>query len=224
MQGLGETKAFEYEAGKPVHFKVVGLLSNSLLQGKLLIGEANFTKVFPKINGYRFFLAGCDDESKDAVAAALERRLGDVGMDVSDAGAVLSGMLAVQNTYLRTFQSLGALGLLLGTVGLAITQLRSVLERRQEIAAMRAMGFTQNRLAKVVLGETAALLLLGIGCGALCATLAVLPHAIINGIQPPLLQPLLIVFGIVLFGLIAGLLAVRQVANMPLIESLRSRC
>ncbi len=95
-------------------------------------------------------------------------------MDVSDARGVLSGMLAVQNTYLRTFQSLGALGLLLGTIGLAVAQLRSVLERRQELAVMRAIGFTRRRLASVVMRETAVLLLLGIGCGALCAVVAVL--------------------------------------------------
>ena len=68
----------------------------------------------------------------------FENRLGDIGMDVTDANRVLSAMLAVQNTYLRTFQSLGALGLLLGTVGLAVAQMRSVLERRQGVAVMRA--------------------------------------------------------------------------------------
>ena len=34
----------------------------------------------------------------------------------------------MQNTYLSTFQSLGGLGLLLGTIGLAALQLRNVLE------------------------------------------------------------------------------------------------
>ena len=58
-----------------------------------------------------------------------------------DAREQLAQFLAVQNTYLSTFQSLGALGLLLGTIGLAVVQLRSVLERRGELALMRAGGF-----------------------------------------------------------------------------------
>ena len=62
-------------------------------------------------------------------------------------------MLAVQNTYLETFQSLGALGLLLGTLGLATVQFRSVLERRQELALMRAAGFRRGRLAKMVMSK-----------------------------------------------------------------------
>ncbi len=87
---------------------------------------------------------------------------------------------------------------------------------------MRAIGFTRKRLAGVVMSETASLLLMGIGCGAICAVLAVLPHAILNGLKPPIVEPLVIVFGIILFGMLAGLIAVRSVARMPLLESLRS--
>ena len=219
--GVGEVKAFEYEADRPIHFRVVGLLSNSLLQGRLMIGESNFEEQFPDISGYQFFLIGTGGSPAEQVASVLENRLGDVGMDVSDAKSVLAGMLAVQNTYLRTFQSLGTLGLLLGTIGLAVSQLRSILERRQELAVMRAMGFTRKRLAGFVMSETASLLLTGIGCGAVCAILAVFPYAILSGLKPPVLEPLIVVGGIIVFGMLAGLLAVRQVVRMPLLESLR---
>lgn len=222
MGGIGEVKSFEYGSGKVIHFRVVGLLSNSLLQGKLLIGNDNFETVFDDISGYQYFLIACGEADREPISRALENRLGDVGMDVSDARTVLSGMLAVQNTYLRTFQSLGALGLLLGTIGLAVSQLRSVLERRRELAVLRAIGFTRRRLAAMVMNETASLLLAGIGCGAICAILAVIPHALLSGLDPPVIEPLLIVAGIIVFGMLAGALAVRRVVRMPLMESLRS--
>ncbi|WP_236622042.1 ABC transporter permease [Novipirellula maiorica] len=221
QKGIGETKVFEFEPGKPLYLKVVGLLSNTLLQGKLLIGESNFESQFSDLSGYRYFLIDAEPDKTDQAAAALENRLGDVGMDVSQSESILASMMAVQNTYLRTFQSLGALGLLLGTVGLAIAQLRSVLERRSELAVLRAIGFTRQRLSAIVLRETSILLLVGIGCGAVCAMLAVLPYGVLSGINPPWIEPLLIVMGIVVFGLLAGLLAVRQVAKMPLLDSLR---
>ena len=221
-EGVGETRSFEYESGKPIHFRVVGLLLNSILQGQLMIGETNFEAHFPAINGYRFFLFGGGDGDLESRRAILENRLGDVGMDVQETRAVLSSLLAVQNTYLRTFQSLGALGLLLGTVGLAVTQMRSVLERRRELAVMRAIGFTRGRLAKLVLGETVVLLMAGIGCGVLCAVLAVLPYAVANSIRPPILEPLAVVAGVILFGMLAGLLAVRRVVTLPLLSSLRA--
>ncbi|QEG00861.1 FtsX-like permease family protein [Stieleria maiorica] len=220
IKGIGERKAFVYDT-HTIHFEVVGLLENSLLQGRLIIGESNFQSAFPQISGYRYVLIRSDDQPADKVASALENRLGDVGFDASDAGQVLSGMMAVQNTYLRTFQSLGGLGLLLGTVGLAIAQLRNVLERRNELAVMRAIGFTQVRLAAMVMGETASLLLIGIGCGVVCAVVAVLPHAFSGGVAPPVVEPILVVLGIVLFGLLAGLIAAWKVVRMPLLESLR---
>jgi hypothetical protein len=222
LGGIGEVKSFDYGAGNIVYFRVVGLLSNSLLQGKLMIGNENFEKTFEEVSGYQYFLIACRDADRDAIASSLENRLGDVGMDVSDAAAVLAGMLAVQNTYLRTFQSLGALGLLLGTIGLAVSQLRSVLERRRELAVLRAIGFTRKRLAAMVMSETASLLLAGIGCGALCAVLAVVPHAILSGLKPPLIEPMVMVIGIILFGMLAGIIAVGRVVRMPLMESLRS--
>lgn len=220
--GIGEVKAFEYEAGKPIYVRVVGLLSNSMLQGRLMIGEDNFETAFPDISGYRLFLIDAPEQQGERVSSVLESRLGDLGMDVSRTEAVLAGMLAVQNTYLNTFQSLGALGLLLGTIGLAVAQLRSVLERRVELAVMRAIGFTRGRLSTIVLGETAILLLLGIGCGAACAVLAVLPYSWISGLRPPIVAPVLLVAAIIAFGMTAGLVAVRQVGRMPLIESLRA--
>lgn len=187
-----------------------------------MIGEDNFETAFPDISGYRLFLIDAPEQQGERVSSVLESRLGDLGMDVSRTEAVLAGMLAVQNTYLNTFQSLGALGLLLGTIGLAVAQLRSVLERRVELAVMRAIGFTRGRLSTIVLGETAILLLLGIGCGAACAVLAVLPYSWISGLRPPIVAPVLLVAAIIAFGMTAGLVAVRQVGRMPLIESLRA--
>ncbi|TWU58837.1 FtsX-like permease family protein [Rubripirellula tenax] len=222
MGGIGEVRSFEYESGQPTFFRVVGLLSNSMLQGRMMIGENNFEHSFPSISGYRYFLIAAPPDDADGVASTLENRLGDVGMDVSRSDDVLAGMLAVQNTYLRTFQSLGALGLLLGTVGLAVAQLRSVLDRRVELAVMRAIGFTRRRLATVVMGETAFLLLAGIGCGALCAIIAVVPYSYISGTELPIVEPVLIVVGIMVAGMLAGLVAVARVGRMPLLESLRS--
>ena len=76
----------------------------------------------------------------------------------------------MENTYLATFQALGQLGLLLGAAGLAIVLLRSVWERRGELAAAAPLGFRRQALAWLVMVENAFLLLaglvVGISCGA----------------------------------------------------------
>ncbi|SMP51854.1 ABC-type antimicrobial peptide transport system, permease component [Neorhodopirellula lusitana] len=221
--GIGQVKSFDYGSGKSISFEVVGLLAGSILQGKLLIGQQNFETVFENESGYRYFLIRTNNEaSPDEVSGALESRLVDVGMDVQSADRVLAGLLAVQNTYLRTFQSLGALGLLLGTIGLAVAQLRSVLERRNELAVMQAIGFTRQRLSNLVLGENLYLLLMGMGCGVVTAILAVLPYAYFTGAAVPIAEPLWILGGILVFGMLAGLLAVWRALTLPLLDSLRA--
>ena len=83
----------------------------------------------------------------------------------------------VENTYLSTFQTLGGLGLLLGTVGLAAVLLRNVLERRRELALLGAVGYERSRLFVIVVAESALLLVCGLAAGAICAIVATLPAA-----------------------------------------------
>ncbi|MEQ8786560.1 MAG: FtsX-like permease family protein [Pirellulaceae bacterium] len=219
--GVGEEFDVEYEDGRTVKFRVAGLLSNSVLQGSLLIGEENFEKAYPLVSGYRYFLIKTPPEKQTQAIAALEDRLGDQGFDAVESVGVLEGLLAVQNTYLSTFQSLGALGLLLGTFGLATVQLRNVLERRGELALMRAEGFRRRRLAGMVLMENVVLLLGGLGVGVFCAALAVFPHFLSGGATPPWLD-LSWMLGIVLVvGLLTGLAAVRATLRAPLVAALR---
>lgn len=217
--GIGEVRSFSWREGETIHFRVVGLLVNSVLQGSLMIGQENFERHFSHINGFRVFLIRTADA--EAARRVLENRLGDVGMDVTPSRTILSRLMAVQNTYLRTFQSLGALGLLLGTVGLAIAQLRSALERRGELGVLRAIGFARRRLGSAVMWETVLLLATGIGSGGLCAMLAVAPYLIAGQTVPPILEPLLWVLLIASFGLAAGSLAVARVVRMPLVDALR---
>jgi len=42
--------------GNPVRLRLVAALKDSIFQGKLLISESNFLRVFPEHEGYRFFL------------------------------------------------------------------------------------------------------------------------------------------------------------------------
>ena len=108
--------------------------------------------------------------------------MGDEGFDAVDSKARLADLLAVQNTYISTFQSLGAIGLLLGTFGSAAVQLRSVFERRKELALLRAAGFRRLRLGEMVLLENLLLLLGGLATGTIAALVTVLPHYFLDNL------------------------------------------
>jgi ABC-type antimicrobial peptide transport system permease subunit len=219
--GVGEEFELDYGPSGRVRFRVVGLLANSVLQGSLMVGESQLLRRFPHISGYRYLCIVCPAEKQDEVRRALEELYGDQGLLTFDTRVVLADLLAVQNTYLSTFQSLGGLGLLLGTFGLAAVQLRSVFERRSELALLSAVGFGQQRLIRLVLGEHFALLLGGLLLGTLAALAAVLPHALTTEVRPPW-QALLIVLAVILaVGGLTGYLAMRPVVRTPLLSALR---
>lgn len=221
LDGLGSTYAVDDNQGRPVRFVVVGLLKGSPFQGDLLISEKELLRHWPEVTGYRFFLIDCPGGETAAVRAALERTLGDHGFAAVPMDDYLAAYLAVPNTYLSTFQSLGGLGLLLGTLGLAVVQWRNVLERRRELALLRAVGLRRRQIAWLVLAENGSLLLSGMACGTLAAAVAVLPHFISGDASIPLASLAGTLAVVLLIGLAAGGLAVRAAVAAPLLETLR---
>ncbi len=154
--------------------RLVGLLDGSLFQSELLIAEDRFAAHLPEREGYGYFLV--ETEQPVAVAAALEKGLAAYGLDATLSTERLRGYRAVENTYLATFQTLGLLGLLLGTLGLGILILRNVLERSGELAALSAGGFRRAHLGAMLLYEHGFLLLVGEGIGSVAALIAVAPR------------------------------------------------
>ncbi len=220
-KGIGEKFDVTYEGGVSIRFRVVGLLDLGILHGSLLIGENDFVKRFPDVSGYRYFLVQSPQGKSDEVAAALENRLGDQGFDATKAMDRMVDLQAIQNTYLRTFQSLGALGLLLGTFGLATVQVRNVIERRGELALMRAAGFRRGRLAEMVMLENTGLLLGGLMTGFLAALVAVLPHMLLGDATVPLRDPAIMLGIVLIVGTLTSLVSVRTTLRAPLLPALR---
>jgi ABC-type antimicrobial peptide transport system permease subunit len=230
-QGVGEEFQLTYDDVGTVRFRVVGLLANSVLQGSLLISEADLVRRFPDVSGYRLFLIRTPAGQTAEIAEMLEDRLSDVGFDVASTAERLADYFAVQNTYLSTFQSLGALGLLLGTFGLATVQVRNIVERRRELALMRAAGFRQRRLAAMVLLENTGLLLGGLLTGTVAALVAVLPHLVmaaaassfrdVGSTLAPLRDLGLMLAVVLTFGILSSLITVRSTLRAPLLPALR---
>lgn len=221
LSGVGADYTITDGNGRPLQLRVVGLLRGSILQGVLVLREADLLAHFPDVSGYRYFLLDTPPPKTAAVQATLEDVLGDYGLAAETTGRRLAAFMAVQNTYLSTFQTLGGLGLLLGTVGLAAVQLRNVLERRGELALLRATGFRRRRLVELVVLENALVLLAGLGLGSLAAALAVLPHMLGGGAGVPWLSLGGTLLAVLVVGLLASLAAVRAVVTAPLLAALR---
>ena len=151
----------------------------------------------------------------------LSERLETAGFDPVPSVDRLKEFYVVESSYLRMFLVLGGLGLLLGSAGMAILVLRHVMERRNELALLRAVGYSSADAAGVVMAEHRYVLLAGLAAGTVASALAIGPSAL----QPQNHLP---------FGLLAGFLigtaalslgwiwiAARLALRAPLLQALR---
>ena len=153
---------------------------------------------------------------------ALEESFSDYGFDVQPTAARLAAFHRVENTYLSTFRALGGLGLLLGTLGLAAVLLRNVLERRRELALLRAVGFRPAQLAAMVLAENVALLALGLATGTGAAAVAIAPALAVRGGSVPVLSAAALLGAVFAAGIASSLAATAAALRSPLLDSLKS--
>lgn len=207
---------------EPLRLEIVAALSGSIFQSEILISESNFLKAFPHEQGFRMFLIEAPEPIRNDLTAHLEESLSDSGFDVIQTATRLAQYHRVENTYLSTFQALGALGLLVGTIGLAAVLLRNVLERRRQLALLNAVGFQQSDLFQLVLTENAMLLVAGLAAGTVTALLAVSPALIGRAQAAHPVGLLALISGVWAIGLLAAALATHIALKTPLLDALRS--
>ena len=220
-RSLGE--AFELTSGdRSIRVRIVAALDDSLFQGELLMSERHFLALFPAQAGSRFLLVDTSPGDIEEVSAVIEDALADLGADVTPTVERLAEFHRVENTYLSTFQTLGGLGLMLGTFGLGAVLLRNVLERRRELALLRALGYKPWHFLVMVVAENALLLTAGLVAGTVCAGLAIAPALWDRGGPQSLLSPALLLVGVLVVGLLASVGATIAALRTPLLAALRA--
>jgi hypothetical protein len=205
-----------------IRLRLVAALDDSMFQGELLMSQANFLRLFPEHQGYQFALVETPPDQMEKVSAALEGALSDFGADAKSTVERLAEFHKVENTYLSTFQTLGGLGLLLGTLGLGAVLMRNVLERRRELALLQALGYRPVHVLGMVLAENAWLLVAGLVTGTVCALVAIAPVLLERGGRLPVASLLLLLGSVLLVGLTASFGATTAALRSPLLPSLRA--
>ena len=132
---IGDTISYPATEGE-LKVKLVGFLQGSVLQGNVIISEEAFKDAFRDAGGYQMFLVDLPDtDAGKAARGDLTRQLEAQGLELFSAADRLAEYNRVQNTYISIFTVLGGLGVLLGTLGVALVIGRNVLERRRRTRA-----------------------------------------------------------------------------------------
>jgi putative ABC transport system permease protein len=224
-KNVGDDLQYEDQRGRPFRVRIVGMLDSSILQGSLVIAEAQFRNRFPSEAGYRAFLIDAPSSSVGwamPASSALTSRLSDFGLVLTPTQERLAAFSQVENTYLSIFTMLGGFGLILGSVGLGLIVLRNLLERRGELAMLRAVGFSRKAVQFMVFYEHWGLVLSGIFWGVVAALVAVVPAMQSPGGQIPYVGLTVTILGIAASGAFWVWLASAVALRGPLLDALRN--
>ena len=164
------------------------------------------------------------------VARALETAFRDNGLKADVLAEVVEERSAAQRAFNYLFIGFMALGLLVGVAALGVVSLRAVVERRQQIGMLRAIGYRRRMVLLSFLTESSFVALLGIAIGAALGTLIswnivsdVRDYEGVTGLtfSLPWAQIAIIVAVAYLFSLATTLLPARQAAQIYPAEALR---
>jgi len=86
---------------------------------------------------------------------------------------------------------------------------RNVLERRREIAMLRALGFRGGRIARLILTENTALLMWGLLAGTVSALTAMLPHLRSTGADVPWEELAVTLAAVAVVGMVSAVVPIR---------------
>ena len=208
--------------GRPVTLRIAGLLAGTVLQGNVIMSEANFIRLYPDTKGYRYFLVDAPAARAKTFRKLAVEQLTSRSFTLTSAPERLAQFQAVQNTYLTIFSTLGGLALLLSTIGLGVLVARHILERRAEFATLTACGFLPNQLRLMVLAEHWFLFFAAIVLGSVTALLAVWPNLKLAGAGGlPLGTLALILLALLAGGLLFCWLAARLALTKRITTALR---
>ena len=169
-------RAEDSESGRTRDLRVIGVLEDSAFFAPSVMTSASTVDGLAgspvPAQSYQFKLAGGADAG--AVTRDLEEAFAENGLQAVALEQEIRDGSASQGLFNNLLMGFMGLGLLVGIAALGVIAARSVVERRQQIGMLRALGFQRGQVRLAFLIESSFVALLGIGLGvALGAALSV---------------------------------------------------
>lgn len=222
MKSIGDTLNYLNERGDTIRLLLVGGLNPSVFQGNILISDSSFLANFPSSGGTRVMMVDLPFSGEEQMTQQLKSRWIDYGVSISSASERLAAFYSVTNTYLNIFMILGGLGVILGTMGMGIVLMRNMLDRKHELAVLKALGFTHKQLLRLVVLENFWLLLTGMVIGIFSALIGILPSLLSPAFQIPGYFLMVLVVSVFFSGSVWILLASHWAVKRDLGNELRN--
>lgn len=195
----------------------------------MITSKANLDDALPfpvPITTYRFRVADGVDAAR--VTRDLDGVFRENGLESAELRRVVEDQRAASRAFNNLFTGYMGMGLMVGIAALGVISLRAVVERRQQIGVLRAIGYRRRMIQLSFLMESSFIALLGIAIGVGLGT--ILSYNIVNDIRDnietirfkiPWIQIGVIVGIAYLFSLLTTFLPARQASRIYPAEALR---
>lgn len=159
---VGDALTFTTPSGT-VEFRIVGIQKQFYLGGVWVHPDVLSTN-FQRIRGEYLVKLKPGEDSRVA-AREIEAAFQDIGMNAVSIEEEAAKQLQQQRQFFTLFQLFLTFGLVVGIASLGIVTMRSVIERRQEVGMLRAIGYSRAHVLRIFLIEILFTTTLGILVG-----------------------------------------------------------
>ena len=157
-------------AGQTAQFKVVGVIDQDISTLFGIFGSrATVDPLFPTPQVTSYYVRLSDADAAETRAREYESALLTNGAQAASIQEELEDSQAQSQGFLYLIQGFMGLGLLVGVAAVGVIAFRSVVERRQQIGVLRAIGYQQSMVSLSFMIETVFVVALGVLSGTILA-------------------------------------------------------
>lgn len=210
---------------------VIGVLDSKVsMFGGIFMNRQAFDQVFAKPSVISYYVKVRPGVDAKSYAQTIESSLITYGVQAQSIHELLKTAASQSQGFLYLIEGFMGLGLLVGIAALGVVSFRSVVERRQQIGMLRAIGYQRNMVSASFLIESSMITLLGVASGsALGLTLAyrliTSPDFAGTASRTAFIIPWFLIIAFIVIAVGASLLMAyipsRQAARVPIAEALR---
>ena len=146
---------------------VIGVLSDNtpMEMAGITVSQAVLTPFGERAAPTVHHLAVGDGADPAAVAGDVEAALLSRGVEAETYADILEDQVGANMLFIRLVQGFMALGLVVGVAALGVISARAVVERRQQLGMLRAIGFQPEMIRRALLAETSIVAFTAIAAG-----------------------------------------------------------
>lgn len=228
--GVGDTVPMTFARTGARDLEIAGVMADAAaraLQTDWFVSLDTYAELFTEDMDASIFVVAKPGSTPAELTAALESALEDhPTVQVRDQAAVIAGRTQAVDQIFGLVTVLLAFAMVIAVLGIANTLALSIVERRREIALLRAVGMSRAAVAMMVQTEAvivsvvAVITGVALGVAASFAAVGALSTIAALGLVIPTEQLLLLAGIVAVAGIVAGIAPARRASSLPVLEGI----